>query len=104
MKSNIDSLRESRSIEIPVASMISPESELNGNTSYTRPSSSATSLPLINSESHPPTPDLCYDGLGLAEVVKERKKEGTGLDLHDVQNTKCLATFCGMWGQRKKQP
>ena len=97
MKSNIYSLRKTRSIEIPVASMISPESELNhGNTPYTRPSSSATSLPQINSESHPPTPDLCYDSLRLAEVTKETKKEGAGLDLPDVQNSKCLATFCGM--------
>ena len=97
MKSNIYSLRKTRSIEIPVASMISPESELNhGNAPYTRPSSSATSLPQINSESHPPTPDLCYDSLGLAEVTKETKKEGAGLDLPDVQNLKCLATFCGM--------
>ena len=104
MKSNIYSLRKSRSIEIPVASMISPESELNVNTPYTRPSTSATSLPRINLESHPPSPNLCYDSLGLAEVDKETKKEGAGLDLPDVQNSKCLATFCGMQQEGTNNP
>ena len=104
MKSNIYSLRKSRSIEIPVASMISPESELNVNTPYTRPSTSATSLPRINLESHPPSPELCYDSLGLAEVDKDTKKEGAGLDLPDVQNSKCLATFCGMQQEGTNNP
>jgi len=90
MESNVYVLRKTRPIEVPVANMISPDSEIRGNTPCTRPSSLETVLPRINTVSHLPSQDLCHDSLVLAEVGKATKISEDGLELPEVQNSTLL--------------
>lgn len=92
MESNVYVLRKTRSIDVPVANMISPASEISGNTPCTRPSSLENVSPRINTVSHLPSQDLWHDSLVLAEVGKATKISEDGLELPKVQNSKCFST------------
>lgn len=92
MESNVYVLRKTRSIDVPVANMISPASEISGNTPCTRPSSLENVSPRINTVSHLPSQDLWHDSLVLAEVGKATKISEDGLELPEVQNSKCFST------------
>ena len=102
MESNVYSLRKTRPVEVPVASTLSPESEMSGNTPCTRSSSLETALPRINSEPHlPARQDPCYDSLVLSEVGKDTKNIGVGLELSDQFKTRNLWRHSLTCGKRR---
>ena len=88
------SVSKTRSIEIPVGSMLSPDSEVSGSTVYTRPSSLESALPRINHELRLPNQELRSKSSSVfPEVRKETKKSEDGLELPGVQGSKYFLSF-----------
>ncbi|KAL9984905.1 hypothetical protein ACROYT_G007250 [Oculina patagonica] len=99
MENLLRSSSKTRSIEIPVANMISPESEISsGNTMYTRPNSIESALPRIKSAFCPGLPDkhmqqVRSKSFSFSVAGKEMRKSEDGLELPDVQKSKYLVSF-----------
>lgn len=75
-------------IEIPVASILSPESEISGNIVHTTPNSLESALPRIRPELCLADQEVRTTSVLFAEVDKESKKSEEGLELPDVHRSR----------------
>ena len=98
------SMTKTQNIEIPKASMISPESEIREeNTPYTKPSRNHTDLLEIVSEPDLSKQDLSCDNLLLA---KDETRTENSLELPQVQKFKSLVSFSESYREKggRKSP
>ena len=93
MENLLHSSSKTRSIEIPVARMVSPESEISGNTTYTRPNSLESALPRIKSAISLADQKARSKSFSFSGVGKEMRKSEDGLELPDVEKSKYLVSF-----------
>ncbi|KAJ7379291.1 hypothetical protein OS493_017804 [Desmophyllum pertusum] len=109
MENPLHSSSKPRPIEIPVANMLSPESEICENTSiYTASTANScfeSALPRINSELRLPDQEVRSKSVFFSEVGKgTRNTEDGGLELPDVRESKYLVAFSDLQQAERINP